>query len=128
MMEIKPVFTKELKELLKKLEQENNYAAFEIMWMSEPDSTFHNGLKISKIDISKQDYCFDVTIDGKVTPMKIGKFIRYYLGNIIKDDEAVDFAKLYNDLKKGEKIETGTPIKVDSFSYNPRDVKSTFLR
>lgn len=127
MMEIKPVFTKELKELLKKLEQENNYAAFEIMWMSEPDSTFHNGLKISKIDISKQDYCFDVTIDGKVTPMKIGKFIRYYLGNIIKDDEAVDFAKLYNDLKKGEKIETGTPIKVDSFSYNPRDVKSTFL-
>ena len=127
MAEIKPIFTEELQMILKELEAENNYVAFELMWMSEPDSKFHNGLRISKVDVSKQDYCFDVTVDGKTHPMKIGKFIRYYLANIIKDNEAVEFAKLYNNLKKGEKIQAGVPITVDKFSYNPRDVKSTFL-
>jgi hypothetical protein len=127
MAEIKPIFTEELQKILKELESENNYVAFELMWMSEPDSKFHNGLRISKVDVSKQDYCFDVTIDGKTHPMKIGKFIRYFLANIIKDNEAVEFSKLYNNLKKGEKIQSGTPITIDKFSYNPRDVKATFL-
>lgn len=100
MADIKPVFTQELQDILKQLESENNYTAFELLWMAEPDSSFHNGLRISKVDVSKKDYCFDVTVDGKVHDMKIGKFIRYFLGNIIKDDEAVDFAKLYNQAKK----------------------------
>ena len=127
MSEIKPIFTEELQSLLKQLESDNNYTAFELLWMAEPDSKFHNGLRISKVDLSKKDYCFDVTIDGKIHEMKIGKFIRYFLGNIINDSEAVEFAKLYNTLKKGEKVKEGTEIKVLQFKYSPRDVRSTFL-
>lgn len=127
MADIKPVFTQELQDILKQLESENNYTAFELLWMAEPDSSFHNGLRISKVDVSKKDYCFNVTIDGKVHDMKIGKFIRYFLGNLIKDDEAVDFAKLYNQAKKGEVVKAGTEIKVPPFKYNPRDVRATFL-
>jgi len=127
MSQIKPIFTQELIDVLKDLDKENNYVAFELLWMSEPGSNFFNGLRISKVDISKQDYCFDVTIDGKVHPMKIGKFIRYFLANIIKDEDAVEFSQMYNKYKKGEKISLGTEIKVNTFKYNPRDVRSTFL-
>jgi len=127
MSEIKLIFSKELLDILKELEKENNYVAFELLGIVESGSNIHNGLKISKVDISKQDYCFDVTIDNKVLPMKVGKFIRYYLGNIIKNDEAVEFSKLYNNIKNGEKVEPGKLIEKSTFSYNPKDVRSTFL-
>jgi len=124
---IKMIFTEEFYNILKKLEAENNYLAFELLWMIEPDAKFHNGLKISKVDVSKQDWSFDVTIDGKVTPMKIGKFVRYYFPGIISDKEASEFSRLYNKIRKGEPVQPGTPIETKEFSYNPKDVRSTFL-
>lgn len=124
---IKMIFTEEFYNILKKLEAENNYLAFELLWMIEPDAKFHNGLKISKVDVSKQDWSFDVTIDGKVTPMKIGKFVRYYFPGIISDKEASEFSRLYNKIRKGEPVQPGTPIEIKEFSYNPKDVRSTFL-
>ena len=129
MAQIRPIFTEELLEILDDIEkEEKNYVALELIWMADPTSFApYNGLRISKVDVSKENYCFDVTIDGKVHPMKIGKFIRYFLSNIIKDDEAVEFAELYNEHKRGEKISMGTEIKVSPFRYNPRDVRSTFL-
>lgn len=124
---IKMIFTEEFYNILKKLEAENNYLAFELLWMIEPDAKFHNGLKISKVDVSKQDWSFDVTIDGKVTPMKIGKFVRYYFAGIISDKEASEFSRLYNKIRKGEPVQPGSPIQIKEFSYNPKDVRSTFL-
>ena len=124
---IKMIFTEEFYNILKKLEAENNYLAFELLWMIEPGSKFHNGLKISKVDVSKQDWSFDVTIDGKVTPMKIGKFVRYYFAGIISDKEASEFSRLYNKIRKGEPVQPGSPIQIKEFSYNPKDVRSTFL-
>ena len=124
---IKMIFTEEFYNILKKLESENNYLAFELLWMIEPDSKFHNGLKISKVDVSKQDWSFDVTIDGKVIPMKIGKFVRYYFAGIISDKEASEFSRLYNKIRKGEPVQPGSPIQIKEFSYNPKDVRSTFL-
>jgi hypothetical protein len=124
---IKMIFTEEFYNILKKLEAENNYLAFELLWMIEPDSKFHNGLKISKVDVSKQDWSFDVTVDGKVIPMKIGKFVRYYFAGIISDKEASEFSRLYNKIRKGEPVQPGSPIQIKEFSYNPKDVRSTFL-
>jgi hypothetical protein len=124
---IKMIFTEEFYNILKKLEAENNYLAFELLWMIEPDAKFHNGLKISKVDVSKQDWSFDVTIDGKVTPMKIGKFVRYYFAGIISDKETSEFSRLYNKIRKGEPVQPGSPIQIKEFSYNPKDVRSTFL-
>jgi len=124
---IKMIFTEEFYNILKKLEAENNYLAFELLWMIEPDSKFHNGLKISKVDVSKQDWSFDVTVDGKVIPMKIGKFVRYYFAGIISDKEASEFSRLYNKIRKGEPVQPGNQIEIKEFSYNPKDVRSTFL-
>lgn len=124
---IKMIFTEEFYNILKKLEAENNYVAFELLWMVEPDAKFHNGLNISKVDVSKQDWSFDVTIDGKSHPMKIGKFIRYYFPSIISDKEASEFSRLYNKIRKGEPVQLGSEIVVKKFAYNPKDVRSTFL-
>lgn len=124
---VRPIFSEELKSILKELEDENNYLAFELLWMSEPDSKYHNGLKISKVEVSKQDWSFDVTIDGKVHPMKIGKFVRYYFPDLISDKEVSEFSRLYNKLIKGEPVKKGNVIKVKEFTYNPKDIRSTFL-
>lgn len=120
-------FTNELLSVLKKLEAENNYLAFELLWMIEPDAKYHNGLRITKVDVSKSNYSFDVTIGGKQQPMKIGQFVRYFFKGIITDAETISFSKSYNNLKNGEPTQTGTPIEIKEFVYNPKDVRSTFL-
>ena len=124
---IRPIFSEELKSILKELEDENNYLAFELLWMAEPDSKYHNGLKISKVEVSKNDWSFDVTVDGKIHPMKIGKFVRYYFPDLISDKEVSEFSRLYNKLIKGESVKKGNVIKVKEFTYNPKDIRSTFL-
>ena len=124
---IRPIFSEELKSILKELEDENNYLAFELLWMAEPDSKYHNGLKISKVEVSKNDWSFDVTVDGKIHPMKIGKFVRYYFPDLISDKEVSEFSRLYNKLIKGEPVKKGNVIKVKEFTYNPKDIRSTFL-
>jgi hypothetical protein len=59
--------------------------------------------------------------------MKIGKFVRYYFPGIISDKEASEFSRLYNKIRKGEPVQPGSPIQIKEFSYNPKDVRSTFL-
>lgn len=127
---VKVRYTEELEKILKHIEGDNNYVAFELLWLGEPDSKYHNGLKISLVGVSKKDWHFDVVIDNKIHPMKVGRFIRYFLGkDIISEKEIYKFADTYNKLKKGEPENHGyEPIKApDSFSYNPKDVRSTFL-
>jgi len=125
-------FSDSLKSILIHLESQNNYVAFELMDLIGPDEKKHNGLKISYVDVSEKDYCFDVVIDDKIHEMKIGKFIRYYFGNLIKQNEIVIFSKLYNELKNGEPESASsnsnvTPIVIELKGYNPKDVKYTFL-
>ncbi len=124
---IRVSYSNELIEVLKKLEGENNYLAFELLWMIEPDAKYHNGLKISKVDLSKSDWSFDVTIGGKIHPMKIGQYVRYFFKDIIRDSEVIEFSRLYNKIKNGEPVQIGTPIEVGEFVYNPKDPRSTFL-
>jgi len=121
-------FSKELLELLKKLEKQGSYVAFELMWMTEPDADYFNGLKIKKVDVSKVDWCFNVTLEnGSKNDMKIGKFIRYFFQNVINEYEITKFSKSYNSLKGGKPHEDGTPISVEKFVYSPKDPRKTFL-
>ena len=84
--QIKAEFSKEFIEILKTLEKKGNYVAFELMWMTEPDAQYFNGLKIKKVDVSKVDWCFNVTLEnGNKNDMKIGKFIRDFFQNIINE-------------------------------------------
>jgi len=121
-------FTKALLDILEKLEKQGSYVAFELMWMTEPDADYFNGLKIKKVDVSKVDWCFSVTMDNNVkNDMKIGKFIRYFFQNVINDFEINKFSKSYNSLKSGKPLQDGTPIKPEAFEYSPKNPRKTFL-
>ena len=67
-------FTDKFKKILDTLVDNNNYTAFELLYMIEPGAKYHNGLGISKVYVGK-DFTFLVSIGDKNYYMKIGKFI-----------------------------------------------------
>jgi len=123
--------SKDLEKLLKKMEDNDSYLAFEMLWLGETGSKYENGLGITDVTISTKGYCFEVTIGGKKFDMKIGKFFRYYWPGLLTDDEIKSFIYQYNDMVSDnigdESTTTAQRIQVPSFSYNPKDVKATFL-
>ncbi len=125
-IDIRVTYSKELESILKDLEDANNYVAFELLWLGEPAAKYFNGLKIENVTVSKVKDCFDVTIGGKTHAMQIKNFIKYYFKNLLGDSEVTQFLRLYQSVKSGEDFE-GMAIKVGEFSYNPKDVRSTFL-
>ncbi len=120
-----------LTKVLKVMEDNDSYLAFEMLWLGEAGSKYHNGLGISDVDISDKPYCFEVKIGEKKFDMKIGKFFRYYWPNLLNDAEIKAFINQYNDMNAdnigSESTTSAQRIQVPSFSYNPKDVKSTFL-
>lgn len=124
-------FTQDLENLLNVMQEDNSYIAFELLGLLENDSKYHNGLKITLVDISEKDFCFDVVIDNRSHPMKIGRFIRYFIGNehLVAQQEIYKFSETYNKLKNNEPSveEEYDPIIVPPYVYNPKDVRSTFL-
>jgi transcriptional regulator with XRE-family HTH domain len=128
-------FSKELHDLLRVLEDENSYIAFEMLWLNEPNSKYHNGLGISDVNISKTKSCLDVTstingvVDGKVHPMKIENFLKFYFKNYFQTADIQDFIEQYDILAGGGSIESIAVNKItpEPFSYNPKDVRSTFI-
>ena len=125
-------FSKALTGVLRKLESENFYLAFELLWMIEPDSYYYNGLRISKVDLSRSAGCFDITVDGKIHPMSIKRFVEYFFKGIITESEINQFINRIHKLTgvKGvvsDPRSNGKPIKVGEFNFNPKDVRSTFL-
>lgn len=125
-------FTEDLINILKQLEADNNYIAFELIGMMDKDSKYQNGIGVGLVGASKTDWCFDVVIDNKIHPMKVGKFIRYFIGNesIVSNQDIYKFTEKYNKLKNHEpenSLADYDPIEIPEFSYNPKDVRSTFL-
>lgn len=138
MADKKPIrieYSDELRELLKVLEDENSYIAFEMLWLEEPNAKYYNGLGISKVDISKTKSCLDVTsnIEGvvkdKVNAMKIENFIKYYFKNYFQTSDVQEFIEQYDILVGGgdAKSIAVNRITPEPFNYNPKDVRSTFI-
>lgn len=123
--------SKELEKILKVMEDNDSYLAFEMLWLGESGSKYVNGLGISDVTISNKAYCFEVTIAGKKYDMKIGKFFRYYWPGLLSEDEIKTFIYQYNDMVSdniGDDATTAARrIEVPAFSYKPKDVKATFL-
>jgi hypothetical protein len=123
--------SKDLEKVLKKMEDNDSYLAFEMLWLGEPGSKYQNGLGISDVTISDKPYCFEVNISGKKFDMKIGKFFRYYWPGILTESDIKSFIYQYNEIIGGNLGEEDTTsvqkITVPPFSYNPKDVKATFL-
>lgn len=120
--------SKQLIDVLKKTEDLGDYISFEILCMDDDDTEYFNGLKITNVDVSKKDYCFEITKDGKKMDMKCGNFIRYYFHNYFTPADIQNFVTLYNKVKNGESVEDEKiPITVPKFEYNPLDPRATFL-
>jgi len=128
---IRIVFSKELESVLLIMEGEMNYVAFEMLWLNDPTSRYSNDLGISNVSISKKPYHFDVTINSKKYDMKIGEFLRHYWPGIFTSEDIRTFVNLYNNLTNSRlsngKSVSSQKITVTQFSYNPKDVRSTFL-
>ncbi len=127
--DIRVKYSKDLEELLKVLEDENSYIAFELLWLNEPDSKYFNGLKIGNVDISKTKSCLDVDIAGKVHPMKIENFIKYYFKqSYFQQADIQEFIQQYDTLAGGGELsDNRTKITPEPFNYNPKNVRSTFI-
>ena len=102
----------------------------------EGDPILDNEIGIEMVDKSSQDWSFDVKIGGKYRPMKVGQFIRYFLGNTFTEDEIKSFTQKYNLLKKGKPLPTiskdvpvskSVKVEVPKFTWNPKDVRATFI-
>ena len=133
---IKVKFSEKLVELLEILEDNDNYLAFELLWMSEQyfsgNPKYHNGLGITHVDVGvptkASDFNFIVTIKGKKLLMKIGKFIRYYFPKLYDNNQITSFIWQFNKIKNGGTVQqAGVKIEVEEFKYNPKDPRSTFL-
>lgn len=131
MSQVRIKFSEKLLDILRELEYNNYYIAFEMLYLSgafviKAPPAF-NGLKISNVDVGK-DYHFEVTIEGKKYQMKIGKFLRYFFKGIFEKHEITKFSKAYNKLKSGKDIKKeGKRISIPKFEYKPKDPRSTFL-
>lgn len=120
-------FSDKLIKILKELEDNNNYVAFELLYLSEPGSKYLNNLKITDIDVG-EDFTFKILIGHKYYHMKIGKFIRYYFPGIFANDDIAKFSHAYNAIKNGKSAKsTHKRIAVKRFTFNPKDPRSTFL-
>jgi hypothetical protein len=122
-------FSEKILKIFKELEDNDSYLAFELMYMTEPGSKYFNGLRVTDVDVSKNDYHFNITVNGKVTPMKIGNFIRYYFKNLFTQSDISEFANDYTSLSKGQSPTSASVNKIEKkeFVYDPKDVRSTFL-
>lgn len=124
-----------LKSILNKLdEEENDYVAYEMLWLADPNAYFHNGLKIELVDVSKLKGFFTVKIDGKFSFMKIVKFIEFFFKGILTDEDTNTFMEKYDKLANKvssenpkEPLIKRTEITPRPFKYDPNDIKNTFI-
>jgi hypothetical protein len=103
----------------------------------EGDPIIDNEMGIEMIDKSSQDWSFDVKIGGKWRPMKVGQFIRSFLGaETFTEGEIKSFTQKYNLLKKGKPlpqlqkdvpVSKSVKVEVPKFTWNPKNVRSTFI-
>ena len=132
------MFTDRLHEIIDDI---NGPIAEALLNLLDGNYLIKNELNIGKVDVSKTDWNFDVTIGDNVQRMKVAKFISLFFdtrdesGKIIhrafSDKQIYDFTVSYNNLKKGLPVPTTSgnykKVEIKDFTYNPKDIKSTFL-
>jgi len=133
----KPLYVKFTDKLYDIIDEINGPISEALMRM-EGDYLLKNELMIGQVDVSKNDWNFDVTINGEVKTMKIGKYIRYFFtdedGSCIFDNKQIfDFGQSYNNLKNKKSLPIKTAkssykrVEIPAFIFNPKDVRSTFI-
>jgi hypothetical protein len=117
--------------MLDKIAQVDNS---EIAWaLYELDSNplVKNIMRVSKVDLSEKEGRFSVTISGSEVDVRIKAFLKNYFGDTYSDEKVDKFVKAYNKIVGGfgeeEEDEDYEPIEVEKFTYDPTDIKSTFI-
>lgn len=128
--EVRIIFSPKLLDVISKLEDSDDYIAYELSWMASKSSKYVNIMDISRLDVSNSEHSLEATIHGKKNYIKIGTFIRSYFPSQYDDIEINQFARNMSSLIKNgtyDKGVSGVSIKHDKFVYNPKDPRSTFL-
>lgn len=88
-----------------------------------------NTMRVQEIDISDKEYRFNVKISDKFISMKISAFMRNFFGNQYDQQEINEFIDDYNSLIRGglKPTKSFNKVEVGDFSFNPKDVRKTFL-
>ena len=118
--------TDELLRVLNMLEQNDNYISYDLLYAIEYPTFYKNPKNIERIDVGKANH-FKITIDDVQYDIKIGDLIKYFFKDLYSSMEIWDFIDSYNKVISGEKKGISKKIKVETFNYNPKDVRSTFL-
>jgi hypothetical protein len=128
--DVRIVFSPKLLDIISKLEDTDDFIAYELSWMASKSSKYQNIMDISRLDVSNSAHNLEATIHGKKSYIKIGTFLRSYFPAQYDDMEISQFARNFASLlSKGvlDKSVKGNPIKHEDFKYNPKDPRSTFL-
>jgi hypothetical protein len=96
----------------------------------EKNPLAHNPMRVQEIDLGDKEYRINLKIANKFQPVKLSAFIRNFFGEgQFFQEEIDDFITRYNELLKGgtTKQELGNKITPKKFSFNPKNVRDTFL-
>ena len=87
----------------------------DILIKAEANLHIKNDMNVEEVDKSMQDWNFDVKINGKWRPIKIGIFLREFFGSkTFSEEEIKSFCEKYNKLRK-----TAGPSSSDSTNSTP---------
>lgn len=128
--EVRIIFSPKLLDIISKLEDSDDYIAYELSWMASKSSKYVNIMDISRLDVSNSEFNLEATIHGKKNYIKIGTFLRSYFPAQYDDMEINQFVRNMASLIKNgtyDKGVAGKKIEHEKFKYNPKDPRSTFL-
>ena len=95
----------------------------------EQEEPGKNVLAIKMLDIDKSNpTLFKIVMaNNKITKIPIFNFVKQYFGDKFNNLQINEFAESFKKIVGTLDYEPGDEIKVTSFTYNPKDVKKTFL-
>ena len=96
----------------------------------EKNPLAHNPMRVQEIDLGDKEYRINLKIANKYQPVKLSSFVRNFFGEgQFHQEEIDDFIESYNKiLKSGStKQDFGQNISVKKFTFNPKDIRGTFL-
>lgn len=106
----------------------------EFLMRIESNPSVENKINVEKVAKGRTDFNFEIMVDGKWRPIKVGVFIRYFSEGKFTSLDINNFIEKYNKLRKGQKIDVseeegidGDKVDIQPFKWNPKDVRSTFL-
>lgn len=117
--------------VLEKIEKLNDPVCWALIKYVEHDQKKPdtNILAIKELDIDKDNPTLFKCIlaNGKRTKIPVFNFLKQYFGNKFNNLEINEFSEELKKVVQSVTYEPGDEIKVKTFQYNPKDVKSTFI-